>query len=129
MKHKKTNIFKSARLLILTPVLFTLIPLNANAAKEWINEVNITRTLSDIAYGGCMIQVDQHVSSVLPNCPASGWVSLDCDAVYQTQSQANTAWTSALFAYGLNRKVSLYIDDQKKHNSYCVARRIDVLLN
>ena len=100
-----------------------VIPLVGLAGNFW-KTGNITRTMSDAKYGGCMIQLDVDIGT---GCPENGWVSLDCDGKYFGQEQGRRHFASALIAATLGKKVTLYIDNTKKHDNYCVARRLDVV--
>lgn len=100
-------------------LLLALLSTNANAASFW-KTGTITRTLSDHYYGGCMIYLSVAIEN---GCP-SKWVSLDCDDKYFKGGDRKFA--SALLAKTTKSTVSVYIDNTKKHNSYCVARRIDI---
>ena len=84
----------------------------------------ITKTLTETTYyGGCMVQLSVSVGN---GCPANGWVSLDCDAELTDPGQGQRAYASALVAFTLDKNVTLYIDNKKKNDGYCVARRLDI---
>jgi len=52
-------------------------------------------------------------------------VSLDCnDSYYKGEDRK---YSSAIVAKTTKKPVWLYIDTTKKHNGYCVARRLDIL--
>ena len=109
---------------VLTTILVSaslLLAAQAQAAGFW-RTGDITRTLSDRVYGGCMI----HLSTKIENgCPASGWVSLDCVGKYG--KNGNQMYASALTALTMGKQVSVYVHNHEKHNTYCVARRLDIL--
>lgn len=112
LKNVLTTVLISAGLLLAT---------QAEAAGFW-RSGTITRTLSDRFYGGCMI----HISTKIANgCPNNGWVSLDCQGLYG--AHGDQMYASALTALTMGKKVSMYIHNHEKHNSYCVARRLDIL--
>jgi hypothetical protein len=101
-------------------------PSLANIAT--INNAFIKRTLvQDDNYGGCMILLDKSIADAGLDCPTNKWVSLDCDGVYVSKTSAQKAFDSAQMAFALERKVSIKVDDSKKHNNYCIAIRIDVM--
>lgn len=89
---------------------------------------SITRTLLDSSrFGNCMVLLDRSIrDSTNLNCP-SRWVSFSCDGTYQPRDIANSMFDSAQMALALDKRVSIQIDDLKKHNGYCFAYRIDVL--
>lgn len=95
----------------------------AFSAEFW-RTGTITRVLSDSTkYGGCMVKINTSIGN---GCPSSGWVSLDCtETHYQGASKKNFAMVLAALA--LNKQVSLRVENTKKHDSYCVAYRVDLL--
>jgi hypothetical protein len=95
----------------------------ASAARFWL-QGKITRTLADAVYGGCMVHLDVHLPAP---CPASGWVSLDCDGVYYGAIDGNNKFASVLTALSLDLPIGIYVNDEIKHNGYCVARRVDII--
>jgi hypothetical protein len=100
-------------------------PALANIA--WVPNATITRTLiQDGSFGGCMIQLDQNIADAGLNCPAANWVSLDCDGAFGSIGGSQRIFDSAQMAFALEKKVSVRVDDSKKHNGYCVAVRFDV---
>ncbi|QQZ29913.1 hypothetical protein HMY34_14730 [Thiothrix subterranea] len=85
----------------------------------------ITRILSDSSkFGGCMVQLDVSIGNT---CPTTPWVSLDCKAVTTPAGDGNRHYASALLAASLNKQVTIYIDNTKKINAYCVGTRIDTI--
>ena len=118
-----TNIkvkFKQASLVLLLSITF--IP-TANAAFFWVTG-KITQTLADSVYGGCMIHLDVRLPA---QCMNQGWVSLDCKGVYYNAIDGNNKFSSALTAFSLDKTVSVFVNDDVKHNGYCVARRVDII--
>ena len=79
-------------------------------------------------YGGCMAQLNKTISSASPavNCP-SDWISFSCTGTYVSKDLAFFMLDQAQLALSLNKKVKVFVDDTKKHNSYCFANRIDVI--
>ena len=92
-----------------------------NAAAFW-KTGTISRTLTDHYYGGCMIYLSTPIGN---GCPNNGWVSLDCNDKYFQGGER--MYSSAIVAKTTKSRVSLYIHNDKKHNGYCVARRLDIL--
>lgn len=103
-----------------------MISLTSSSAGFWHHAGVVTRTLTEGPnYGGCMIKV----SKLLPvQCSVDGkrtnWISLDCQGTYY--SDGPRKYATALAAMTTNLRVSLWIDDTKKHTGHCVARRMDV---
>jgi hypothetical protein len=101
-------------------------PTLANIAT--ISGATIQRTLlQEGSVGGCMILLDKSIKDAGLDCPASNWVSLDCDGAYASKASAQRILDSAQLAFALNKRVFMKVDDSKKHNGYCVATRIDLL--
>jgi len=99
----------------------------ALATTGWVGGVTITRTLiRDGVFGNCMVYLNTAIANAGLNCP-SKWVSFSCDGTYQSRDAASRMMDSAMMAFALDKRVSMQIDDLKKHNGYCVAIRIDVL--
>lgn len=86
---------------------------------------NILRIITDVNnYGGCMIYINSLSNDSCPN----GWVSLDCKALTIPAGEGNRNYASALLAAALNKQVTVYIDNTKIINSYCVVNRLDLIL-
>ncbi|MGR9115748.1 MAG: hypothetical protein ACU85E_08275 [Gammaproteobacteria bacterium] len=108
--------------LALSALLLLGLSITAQAGQFWVTG-NVLRTLSDgFNYGGCMIYLSTPINN---GCPASGWVSLDCNGGYNRAGERNYA--SALMAFSLNKTVSVLVDNTQKYNGYCVVRRMDVI--
>jgi len=116
-----------ARTISVLGVLFSLLSaVSASAAVERI-EAKAVRTLTtgDGRFGGCMVQLDQrHADSGL-NCPGS-WVTLSCTGVHTSKDEGFRMFESAQMAFDLDKTIVLEVDDSKKHNGHCYARRVDV---
>jgi hypothetical protein len=85
----------------------------------------ITRTLSSgNQFGGCMVQLSVPINN---GCPASGWVSLDCNGGFFPGGNGDRSYTSALAAFSLHKTVTVRVDNTKKYDTFCVASRIDVI--
>jgi len=74
-----------------------------------------------------MALINKTLSEYGLNCP-SAWVSFSCDGTFNTQAIGFRKLDQAQMAMALNKRVHLYIEDSKKHNGYCFARRIDIVL-
>ena len=67
------------------------------------------------------------ISTIIGNgCPGNGWLSLDCHDVYYAAGSGNRKYATVLTAYALNKRISVKLDNTKKHNGYCVAERLDM---
>ena len=69
-----------------------------------------------------MIRVDVE----LPESCNVGWVSLDCDGTYYAQRNGENKFAAAMVAHSGQKIVHVRVNDEFKHNGYCVARRLDV---
>ena len=72
-----------------------------------------------------MIRVDTLPSTVLADCP--DWVTFSCSGDFNSKSQGNLKFQNAQLAMVTGKQVALLVDDSKKHNGYCWARRIDII--
>ena len=98
------------------------------SSTTYVKTGTIKRSLADSGkYGGCMIQLDSIVGGTGNSCPASSWVSLDCDANHLAEKTGDRLYQSAMVAASLKQRVSISIDDTKKNTGYCVVTRIDVI--
>ncbi len=98
----------------------------ASAEVVWFSGVKVTQTLSDAgSLGDCMILIDKPLSDYIANCP-SRWLTFSCDGTYNNKDAGQRKFESAQLALALGYRVTLYVDNTKKHNGYCYARRIDI---
>ena len=98
----------------------------AQGAQAWLTGA-VTRNLVDNAYfGGCMVAVNPSPRTILPGCE-DGWVSFSCSGDFNSKSEGNLKFQNAQLAMVTGKQVALLVDDSKKHNGYCWARRIDVI--
>ena len=83
----------------------------------------IQRFLSDTErFGYCMIYTD-----VSPSIDCrSKWFSLDCKGDFHSKETSRLMLDFAQLAYATESRVSVVINDQKKHNDWCVVDRLDV---
>ena len=89
---------------------------------------NVVRTLvaDQDRFGGCMAKLDQVLANSGLDCPGT-WVSFSCSGTFTPKDIAYRMFDSAQMAFALGKLVSVQVDDTKKHNGHCYARRIDVL--
>jgi len=76
-------------------------------------------------WGGCMAQLDVKLSTQGLNCP-SRWVSFSCSGDYTAKDIAYRMFDTAQMAYAMGHRVTVSVNDAKKHNGYCYANRIEV---
>jgi len=115
------------RVMIFIAVLVMLGSPVANATKANFT-ANVTRTLiaDDGKYGGCMVMLDTSIQAQLPECPSTNWVTLSCSGDFSAKDIAYRKFDSAQMAKALKVKISLRVDDLRKHNGFCYAERLDV---
>ena len=89
-----------------------------------IRDVRVNRVLvtSDTTMGGCMAQLTVPVGA---GCTGY-WVAFSCTADFADKDRAYRMFDMAQMAYTLNKRVTVFVDNTKLHNGYCVANRIDV---
>jgi hypothetical protein len=73
-----------------------------------------------------MTQLSVNPAGVLPTC-AVGWVTFSCTGDFTDPVCAYRMVDQARLALASGRPVAVWIQDDKKHNGYCFANRIDVL--
>jgi len=80
---------------------------------------------ADDTWGGCMAALYDNPANVLPGC-RGGWVTFSCSGDFTDRVRAYRMVDQAQIAVATGNLVSLWIQDDKKHNGYCFANRIDV---
>ena len=78
-------------------------------------------------FGGCMAHLDVDLQAGLGLDCASNWVTFSCTGVHTDTASAQRLFDSALVAFVTNRRVRVWVTDEKKHNGHCYASRIDLL--
>ena len=115
--HLTINVSLLATALLLSPLSWS--------ATAFFN-TKVTRTLVDSgAYGGCMALLSVNPKTTLPTC-ASGWVTFSCTGDFNEVVMGYQKLDQAKLALARGTNVDVLVDDSKKHNGYCFARRIDV---
>ncbi len=110
-----------AAIIILAACLST--PSQAEVAFVYTKVNKILATEQD--FGGCMIQLTNSPQSVLPNCKPN-WVTLSCDGTFMSIPTAQRLFEQAQLGWLLGNTLTVYIDDSRTINGYCVANRIDL---
>lgn len=117
-------------LLMLSGIILSMtFSVAASSATEG-RQVTITGVLTDDnSYGGCMAKLSSNPDTWgALNCPGpGGYVTLDCDGAFGSKSQAQTKLAAVQLALVTGKYVYVIADDTKKHNSYCLATRVDNL--
>ena len=96
--------------------------LPAEAAVEGVTGT-VVRTMADSTrFGNCAVLLSEAPPTL--DCPA--WVSFSCDGTHMSKADAMRMLDSAQLAFVTGRSVRVWVDDEKKHGTFCVATRIDV---
>ena len=108
--------------------LCLLLVVSASAAVERV-EAKAMRTLTtgDGRFGGCMVQLDRHPRDSGLAC--TNWVTFSCSGVHTSKDEGFRMFESAQMAFALDKTMVLEVNDEKKHNGHCYARRVDVKKN
>lgn len=113
------------RRLVAFAVLLSVVPMG-NGAGAFISG-NIERTLvTEGAFGGCMALLDKTIRTETGLDCESRWVSFSCTGEFASKDIAYKMFDSAQMAMVLEYPVRLIIDDSRKHNGYCFAKRVEV---
>lgn len=97
------------------------------SATAKLTEVTALKTLVDnTSYGACMLKISPGPQALLPGCQKD-WVTFSCSGDFNSKSIGNLKFQSAQLALVTDKKLTLTIDNSRKHNGYCFARRVDVI--
>ena len=112
--------------LILSLVFFALSN-HAHSDTAWINSAKIKQVLNQSnAYGGCMLLLNKSIADSGLDCPASNWVALSCDGTFNNRDVAAHMYDVGMMSIALDKKLSVQVDDSKKHAGFCVVKRMDM---
>jgi len=99
----------------------------ASAASSYvIGTVTSVLMNADSTFGGCMAGLSVSPASKLSNC-APDYVTFSCSGDYTDQVRAYRLLDQAQLAFATNATVVVAFQDDKVHNGYCFAYRIDVV--
>jgi len=97
-----------------------------SAETVFFGNVKVIRTYSDAqTFGDCMISISKPLSSYIANCP-NNYLTFSCDGTYNSKDSGQRKFESAQLAMALGYRVAFFVDNTKKHNGFCYARRIDI---
>ena len=102
--------------LFATPALADRASINATAVRIMVLEDS---------YGGCMVRLSTNPQTVLPACAAS-WVTLSCDGTFLPKDVSSRLLEQVQLGFALDKQLTVYIDDARRHNGFCLAYRVDV---
>lgn len=118
---------RSLSLLTLCAALLLATAAPAPAATGSVT-TGVTRVLmsNDDRWGGCMAALSVGPQTVLSGC-GSGYVTFSCSGQFTNSVRAYRMVDAAELALATGKNVTVYFQDDKKHNGYCFANRIDVI--
>lgn len=107
--------------------VLTLFSGSAQAATKFVKGVSLTNIMltGDGAFGDCMVAIPNKIADFGLNC-AGSYVTFSCSGDHTSKARATKMLDLAQMAFAMDKKVDIFIDDSKKHNNYCFARRINL---
>jgi hypothetical protein len=105
-----------------TVLIASMLPSIAFAAGVYSKVTTIL--IDDVNFGGCMAALETPPSTSGLICK-DPWVTFSCTGEFNSKSQAAIKVAAAQLALVTQTKLYVEIDDTKKHNGYCFARRVD----
>lgn len=96
------------------------------AEGQLIANVNRVLISGDSRWGGCMALLSVDPQTVLPGCQ-SWWLSFSCSGDFADPLRAYRMLDAAELALATGKQVHVFFQDDKTHNTYCFANRIDVI--
>lgn len=110
----------------MTGLLLMALATSATAAVGNFN-ANVLRVISDNKwYGGCMASLSVAPSSIGLDCAGQS-VTFSCTGDFATKDQAKRNFELAQMAMLLDAPIQVVVDDTKKHNGYCLVKRVDMV--
>lgn len=114
-------------LIKLALLAYTLASTSAwGATGSLVTTVERFLTIAGDRYGGCMVELAHPPESQGLACRGN-WVTFSCSGDFASRQDAQRNLEMAQFAFALQKRVRVYIDDSFTHNTYCFANRIDLL--
>lgn len=122
---KSRTVFLSLKALSITLLLSSAGQALADSGSvtTYVNRVLMT---GDSTWGGCMAALSVDPQTVLPNCQ-TWWVTFSCSGDFTDPVRAYRMVDVAELALATGKQVQVWFQDDKKHNTYCFANRIDVI--
>lgn len=112
----KINKFFAAGLL-----LFVSVSASATTALV-VGNVETLFHVDDDNFGGCMVKLSSQPQSQGLNCPS--WITFSCSGQLTSKDNAYRMYDMAQMAMALGNSVSVWLNDEKKHNGYCFVEGI-----
>ena len=125
---RKLSVIVSSLIGTLFLVIITIPIASANTAT--IPSAKVLRILisSDETWGGCMAALSVDPAMMLADC-LGGWVSFSCSGDFTDSTRAYRMLDQAQLAFATGKNVMVTFEDNRMHNGYCFAQRIDILNN
>lgn len=98
-------------------------PATSGFVQAKVNRVLVT---SDNRFGGCMATLSISPHTEVASC-APGWVTFSCSGHFTDEVRSYRMLDQAQLALATGKTIAVWFQDDKKHNGYCFANRIDVL--
>ena len=95
-------------------------------SAAFVGEITKTLTVASDKFGGCMVLMDAPLANSGLNCQGK-WVTFSCVGEFTSKERAQRLFESAQLAFALGMRVRLQVTDNKKHNGWCFADRVDVI--
>ena len=120
--------------IILTVVvcLLSLLSTSAFSQRAYIRARIRSLLIHDKDFGKCMVKLDKTLDKATKiktrnylNCQSTGWVSFSCDGTYNSKDIAYRKLDMAKYHKRTGADMIVYVDDEKKHNGYCYAYRVE----
>jgi hypothetical protein len=112
---------------LILSLVFLALSNHAFSDAAWINSAKIKQVLNQSnAYGGCMLLLNKSIADSGLDCPASNWVALSCDGTFNNRDVAARMYDVGMMSIALDKKLSVQVDDSKKHAGFCVVKRMDM---
>ena len=99
--------------------------ISAQADLATIHAKPVRFLVADNQFGGCMVQLSVDPQSALPNC-SSAWVTFSCDGTFLPKDVSSRMLEQTQLAFALDKNITAFVDDSRRHNGYCLAHRVDL---
>ncbi len=109
---------------LIAPLLLALVVSPAFAGTGVLS-AKVTKVMTDSTkFGGCAARLSVDPQSKLPNC-AAHWVTFSCTGDHHSKDMAARLFSAAQLALVTGSNVFVRFRDDKTHNGYCLAERLD----
>lgn len=121
------------KIIIIAGLIGSFVGGSVQSAEEVLRDTKITATLisgevdseGNTNFGGCMARLSKrNINSETGLSCSNDWVTFSCSGDFLSVASASRLLNSAQMADALDLNVNLRIDDSKKHNGFCLAKRL-----